>query len=114
MKIIKGKQLAANLNSDLSNKIAQLKFKYGKTPYLVVIIVGDNPASHVYVRNKEKKALEVGIKSLIVNLDKDIEEKNLLNTIHKYNDNDEVDGILVQLPLPAHINTNRIIDEIRL
>ena len=113
MKIINGKQLAANLNSDLSNKIAQLKFKYGKTPYLVVIIVGDNPASHVYVRNKEKKALEVGIKSLIVKLDKDIEEKNLLNTIHKYNDNDEVDGILVQLPLPAHINTNRIIDEIR-
>ena len=64
MKIINGKQLAANLNSDLSNKIAQLKFKYGKTPYLVVIIVGDNPASHVYVRNKEKKALEVGINVL--------------------------------------------------
>ena len=68
MKIINGKQIAANLNSDLSNKIAQFKLAHGKTPYLVVIIVGDNPASHVYVRNKEKKALEVGIKSLIVRL----------------------------------------------
>ena len=57
MNIINGNQLAANLNSDLSNKIAQLKREYGKTPYLIVIIVGDNPASHVYVRNKQKKAL---------------------------------------------------------
>ena len=113
MKIINGKQIAANLNSDLSKKISQLKQEHGKIPYLVVIIVGDNPASTVYVRNKEKKALEVGIKSLIVRLNSNIEEKNLLNTIHKYNDNDEVDGILVQLPLPAHINTNKIIDKIR-
>ena len=85
MKIINGKQIAENLNLDLSNQIARFKQQSGKIPYLVVIIVGDNPASHVYVRKKKKKALEVGIKSLIVKLDKNIEEKNLLNTIHKYN-----------------------------
>jgi len=113
MKIINGKQIAENLNLDLSNQIARFKQQSGKIPCLVVIIVGDNPASHVYVRNKEKKALEVGIKSLIVKLEKSIEENKLLNIIHKYNDNDEVDGILVQLPLPSHINTNKIIDEIR-
>ena len=113
MKIINGKLIAENLNTDLSKKIEHLNKEYGKTPCLVVIIVGDNPASHVYVRNKEKKALEVGIKSLIVKLDKNVEERSLLNSIHKYNDDDEVDGILVQLPLPAHINTNKIIDKIR-
>jgi methylenetetrahydrofolate dehydrogenase (NADP+)/methenyltetrahydrofolate cyclohydrolase len=95
MKIINGKQIAENLNLDLSNQIARFKQQSGKIPCLVVIIVGDNPASHVYVRNKEKKALEVGIKSLIVKLEKSIEENKLLNIIHKYNDNDEVDGILV-------------------
>ena len=113
MKIINGKLLAENLNADLSKEIAHIKQEHGKTPSLVVIIVGDNPASHVYVRNKEKKALEVGIKSLIVRLDKNIEEKSLINSIHKYNNDEEIDGILVQLPLPDHINTNKIIDEIR-
>ncbi len=113
MKIINGKLIAESLNKDLSIKIAHIKKKYAKTPCLVVIIVGDNSASHVYVRNKEKKALEVGIKSVIVRLDKNIEEKKLLNSIQKYNNNNEVDGILVQLPLPEHINTNKVIDAIR-
>lgn len=114
MKIINGKLLSQELNKKLSDKIKVLRKSSSIIPCLAVILVGDNPASQVYVKNKEKKASEVGIKSIVKQLKKNIKEVELLNIIEKYNNDEEIDGILVQLPLPDHINTNRVIDKIRL
>ena len=112
MKIIDGKLLAENLNQELGKKIAIFTKNYRKAPCLVVILVGDDPASNIYVKNKEKKAFEVGITSHVVRLKKNIKEIKLLSIIQDYNDNNKIDGILVQLPLPNHINSNKIIDKI--
>ena len=112
MKILDGKLLAKNLNDELSKKILLYNKKYGRKPHLLVILVGDNPASQVYVKNKEKKAAEVGIKSTVIRLSKDVSENNLLKVIDEANANISVDSILVQLPLPNHINSNKIIDRI--
>ena len=112
MKILDGKLLANKLNEDLSGKIASYKKDCGRSPHLLVILVGDNPASQLYVKNKEKKAAEVGIKSTVVRLSKNIDEKNLLKLIDESNLDISIDGILVQLPLPNHINSNKVIDRI--
>ena len=114
MKILDGKLLAKKLNEDLSKQILSYKNKYEKSPHLLVILVGDNPASQVYVRNKEKKAAEVGIKSTVIKLNKKISEENLLKVIDESNSDISIDSILVQLPLPNHINSNRVIDRISL
>ena len=112
MKILDGKLLAKNLNDELSKKILSYNNEYGRKPHLLVILVGDNPASQVYVKNKEKKAAEVGIKSTVIRLSKNVSENNLLKVIDEANDNISVDSILVQLPLPNHINSNKVIDRI--
>ena len=112
MKILDGKLLAKNLNDELSKKILSYKKEYGKEPHLLVILVGDNPASQVYVKNKEKKAAEVGIKSTVIRLSKNVSENNLLKIIDEANANISVDSILVQLPLPNHINSNKVIDRV--
>ena len=112
MKIINGKILAEELNKDLIKKNLQFKQKFKKKPCLTVILVGDNPASSIYVKNKEKKAAEVGIESVVISLNKDIDEKKLLEVIENLNKDDKVDGILVQLPLPNHIDSNNVIDKI--
>jgi methylenetetrahydrofolate dehydrogenase (NADP+)/methenyltetrahydrofolate cyclohydrolase len=112
MKIINGKLLAESLNKELSKKIQLYFSKIGKRPHLVVILVGENQASQVYVRSKEKKALEVGIKSTVIKLDKKISESKLLKVIDEYNLDTSIDSILVQLPLPNHINSNKIIERI--
>ena len=114
MKILDGKLLAKKLNEDLSKEILLYKNKYEKSPHLLVILVGDNPASQVYVRNKEKKAAEVGIKSTVIKLNKKISEENLLKVIDESNSDISIDSILVQLPLPNHIDSNRVIDRISL
>ncbi|MAH88710.1 MAG: bifunctional methylenetetrahydrofolate dehydrogenase/methenyltetrahydrofolate cyclohydrolase [Pelagibacterales bacterium] len=112
MKIIDGKLLANSLNQELRKKILFFKDKYGKTPYLVVILVGNNQASEVYVNNKKKKAIEIGIKSKVIRLSDKITEDNLLKTIDSCNSDNSIDSILVQLPLPNHINSNKVIDRI--
>ena len=112
MKILDGKLLANNLNKELSKKILLYKKEYGRNPHLTVILVGDSPASQVYVKNKEKKALEVGIKSTVIKLSNNINEKDLLEVIDKCNSDTTIDSILVQLPLPNHINSNKVIDRI--
>ena len=83
--------------------------KMDKKPHLVVILVGDNPASQIYVRNKQKAALKVGIQSTVIELPTETTEKELLNKIEELNNNSEVTGILVQLPLPEHIDKNKIV-----
>ncbi len=112
MKILDGKLLAKNLNDELSKKILSYNNEYGRKPHLLVILVGDNPASQVYVKNKEKKAAEVGIKSTVIRFSKNVSENNLLKVIDEANANISVDSILVQLPLPNHINSNKVIDRI--
>jgi len=111
MKIINGKKIATKLNNELKEKLKKFKVN-NLIPTLVVILVGDNPASKVYVKNKELMANEVGIKSIVKNLDSNVSESEILNLISFYNKEEKVDGILVQLPLPSQINSNKVIDTI--
>ena len=85
MKILDGKLLAKKLNNELSKEILSYSNEYGRKPHLLVILVGDNPASQVYVKNKEKKAAEVGIKSTVIRLSKNVSENNLLKVIDEAN-----------------------------
>ncbi|AWN19392.1 bifunctional methylenetetrahydrofolate dehydrogenase/methenyltetrahydrofolate cyclohydrolase [Streptococcus sobrinus] len=108
-KIIDGKALAKKIQGQLAEKVAQLKAQHGIVPGLVVILVGDNPASQVYVRNKERSALAAGFTSETVRLSDSISQEELLAVIEKYNQDPAFHGILVQLPLPSHINDKRVI-----
>ena len=112
MIIIDGKKAAATLREKLKKKISELKSTYNAVPGLTVILVGENPPSKIYVRNKEKFANEVGIKSEVVRYPDTIEEKTVLNKIEELNKNSNVSGILVQLPLPKQIDKRKIIEAI--
>ena len=112
MKTINGKKIASNLNEELKYKLQRLKMQNNIIPTLVVILVGHDPASSVYVKNKQIKANEIGINSVVKKLEAKVTEKELLEIINHCNKDSEVDGILVQLPLPSHINSNKIIDAI--
>ncbi|HEM6272754.1 TPA: bifunctional methylenetetrahydrofolate dehydrogenase/methenyltetrahydrofolate cyclohydrolase [Streptococcus suis] len=109
MTVIDGKALAAKMQAALAEKTAQLKAEKGLIPGLVVILVGENPASQVYVRNKERSALAAGFKSEVVRVPDTISEKELLAIIERYNQDSEWHGILVQLPLPAHISEEKVL-----
>ena len=109
--IIDGKKIAENLRIKLKKEIEQLPASQIR-PGLTVILIGDDLASQIYVRNKEKFAQEVGIRSKILKFDSTITEQNLISEIHKLNSDTSVHGILVQLPLPNHINSRKIISEI--
>lgn len=106
--ILNGKQLASSIKTSLKEKISNHKQK----PTLAVIIVGNNPASETYVRSKEKACLETGINSKTYKLDENIKEAELLELIDLLNKDNDVNGILVQLPLPSHINTDHILHAI--
>lgn len=110
--IIDGKALAQKMQSQLAKKVEDLKQEFGIVPGLVVILVGDNPASQVYVRNKERSAIAAGFKSETIRLSESICQEELIQIIHRYNKDESIHGILVQLPLPTHINEKRIILEI--
>ena len=107
--IIDGKALAEKLQAKLAEKTAKLKEETGQEPGLVVILVGDNPASQVYVRNKERSALAAGFRSEVVRLPESTSQKELLALIAKYNQDPAWHGILVQLPLPAHIDDEAVL-----
>ncbi len=109
--IIDGKALSAKLKNNLKNEVEVLK-GHGVEPCLAVIIVGDNPASRVYVNNKKKSCAELGIKSLEYALPEDTTEEELLSLIAELNSDVDVDGILCQLPLPKHICEKNIINSI--
>lgn len=110
--IIDGKALSLSLKEEMKGRIVELEAKYGRKPCLAVIIVGDNPASRSYVRGKIKAAEFVGMDSRLVELPEDISEDALLAKIEELNGDAVVDGILVQLPLPKHIDEDRVIDAI--
>lgn len=112
MTIIDGKKVAADIREELKEKISKLKFEHNKIPGLVAIIVGSNPASQVYVRMKSKACDEIGIYSVVEKLPSQTSEEELLTIIQKYNNDDRFNGILVQLPLPVHINEDKIIEAI--
>ena len=109
---IDGKAFSQTVLEKIKEEHSQLKEKYGKPAGLAVVIVGNNPASQVYVKNKIRACEDVGFYSENIELDENISEKELLQEIDKLNKNDRIDGILVQLPLPAHINELKIIDSI--
>ena len=110
--IIDGKKTASELRIKLKKDVAELKSKYNSEPGLTVILVGEDPPSKIYVKNKEKSAIEVGIKSEVIRYPAELEEKVLLDKIKELNNNDKVSGILVQLPLPKHIDKRKVIEAI--
>lgn len=112
MNLIDGKALSLSLKEEMKERIAGLGATYGRVPCLAVIIVGDNPASRSYVRGKIKAAEFVGMDSKLIELPEDITEEALLAQIGALNADNGVDGVLVQLPLPRHINEDRVIDAI--
>ena len=112
MNLIDGKKIAADLRVKLSKEIISLKKKYNRVPGLAVVQVGNVAASSVYVKAKTKNALEVGIEVFDHHLEETILENDLLNLIKNLNSDNKINGILVQLPLPQHINEQKILDSI--
>ena len=110
--IIDGKKIATELREELKKKVVELKSTYNATPGLTVILVGEDAPSKIYVKNKEKFAKEVGMNSEVIRYPADLEEKVLLNKIKELNKNNKVSGILVQLPLPKHIDKRKVIETI--
>lgn len=111
-KTIDGKSFANDICDIIKNRVKLIQDTYHITPGLAVILVGDNPASRIYVANKNKKAKALGINSYEIILDKNISEADLLNKISQLNNDNKVNGILVQLPLPDHINKLKVINAI--
>ncbi len=111
-RIIDGKATAAALRAEIGREVAAIKAARGIVPGLHVVLVGEDPASKVYVASKEKLAVEIGMNSVAHRLPAETTEAELLAKLAELNADDAVDGILVQLPLPKHINTGRIIDAI--
>ena len=107
-KLLNGKEVSNYIKKDVKREITKLNIK----PSLTVIVVGDNPASTVYVRNKEKACAQVGIESIVHRLPEDTSEESLLALINLLNNDPSVDGILVQLPLPDHIDANTVLQAI--
>jgi methylenetetrahydrofolate dehydrogenase (NADP+)/methenyltetrahydrofolate cyclohydrolase len=108
MVILDGKKTSSKILAEVKNRVSTMNI----VPHLAVILVGENPASIIYVNNKKKAAEQVGIKSTIIKMEKDITEQYLLDEIAELNNDNTVTGILVQLPLPEHINKNNIITAI--
>lgn len=111
-KIISGTKLREDILNEVADKTLELKEKFGRAPGLVTILIGSNPASVSYVSLKIKTAERVGFKEIQENLSEDVSEKELIDLIEKYNNDDTVDGILVQLPLPRHIDEEKVINAI--
>ena len=112
MTIIDGKALSDKILKEIENEHSELKAKVGRKAGLAVIIVGENPASQIYVRNKIRACERVGFHSETIRLDEHITEENLLLEIEKLNNDNNIDGILVQLPIPKHINELKVINAI--
>ena len=112
MILIDGKKEAAELREKLKQEVLELKSKYNKVPGLTVILIGELAPSKIYVKNKEKSANEVGLKSEVIRYPETIDEKTVLNKIEELNNDESVSGILVQLPLPKHIDKQKVIEKI--
>ena len=112
MILIDGKKIAAELREELRQEVVGLKAKHSKIPGLTVILIGDMAPSQIYVRNKEKSANEVGLKSEVIRYPDTVEEKTILEKIEELNNNEINSGILVQLPLTKHIDKQKVIETI--
>jgi methylenetetrahydrofolate dehydrogenase (NADP+) / methenyltetrahydrofolate cyclohydrolase len=108
MTILDGKLLSQNILAELAAEVDQIKQSGGKIPHLAAVLVGDNPASEVYVSNKIRSCEQVGFASTLIRRDADISQLELLEIVQQLNENPEIDGFIVQLPLPKHINEERI------
>ena len=112
MQIIDGKAVADEIKKEIAQEVAEIKATGGKTPHLVAILVGNNGASETYVANKVKSCEELGFNSTLLRFDPTITESELLAEVKKVNDNDDMDGLIVQLPLPDHINPDKVMETI--
>ena len=112
-KIIDGKLISSEIREKIKIFGTELIKKSGKIPGLAVVLVGENPASRVYVKNKTEKTKEVGFNSIEHKLEESVSENELLKLVDKLNNDENVQGILVQLPLPKHINSEKILDSIK-
>ena len=108
MNIIDGKKLSQTIKEEIAAEVEQIKNAGGKTPHLAAVLVGDDPASQVYVRNKVRSCEQVGFQSTLVRKDADLSEEELLQIIKDLNENDDIDGFIVQLPLPKHISEEKV------
>ncbi|EAE4843372.1 bifunctional methylenetetrahydrofolate dehydrogenase/methenyltetrahydrofolate cyclohydrolase FolD [Listeria monocytogenes] len=109
--IIDGKKLAKEIQEKVTREVAEL-VKEAKQPGLAVVLVGDNQASRTYVRNKQKRTEEAGMKSVLIELPENVTEEKLLSVVEELNEDKTIHGILVQLPLPEHISEEKVIDTI--
>ena len=112
MKLIDGKAIAATVKSEIANEVRKMIDDDQKTPHLAAVLVGNDPASETYIASKERACKEVGFTSSIYKMSEQTTEKELLKTIEFLNNDEDVDGYIVQLPLPKHINTDKIISAI--
>ncbi|MBS3806885.1 MAG: bifunctional methylenetetrahydrofolate dehydrogenase/methenyltetrahydrofolate cyclohydrolase FolD [Bacteroidales bacterium] len=112
MKLIDGKKISSQIKEEIAQEVEQIKSQGGKTPHLVAVLVGNDPASETYVSHKEKACSKVGMESQVLRLDDDISEEDLLKKVNELNNNDQVDGFIVQLPLPDHIDDQKVIESI--
>lgn len=109
MKLIDGKKIAAQVKQELADEVVRLKAAGHKTPHLVAVLVGNDPASETYVASKVKACQEVGFKSTEMRYSADITEEQLLAVVDKLNQDADVDGYIVQLPLPKHISEQKVL-----
>jgi methylenetetrahydrofolate dehydrogenase (NADP+)/methenyltetrahydrofolate cyclohydrolase len=107
--LIDGKAVAAQIDAFAGEAAAELKQTLGRAPCLAVVLIGEDPASQVYVRNKVKRTEAAGLTSIEVRRPADVSEQDVIDIVQKLNQDTEIDGILVQMPLPAHIDSNRVI-----
>ncbi len=113
MNLLNGKETAAQIRQEIAQKVKDHTEKGGKTPHLAAIIVGSDPASETYVSHKVKACNEVGINSSVIKFDDDATEQEVLEKVEEINENSDIDGLIVQLPLPGHISESKIIETVR-
>lgn len=112
MIIMDGRKVSADIKAELKEKVNALKLEGGKVPGLVTILVGDNPASQSYVNSKAKACIELGMYSRVERLSAETTEEELLSMVDRYNKDENIHGILVQLPLPKHIDEDKVVEAI--
>jgi len=113
MEIIDGKKIAAAIKAEIAEEVKHLTGEGMKRPHLAAVLVGEDPASQTYVNSKSKACEEVGFESSVYKFLSDVSEKELLETVHFINGDPEIDGLIVQLPLPSHIDNQKVIEAIR-
>lgn len=114
MIILDGKKISAQIKDEISALVEDIKISGGKQPHLAAVIVGGDGASETYVAHKVKACEQVGFKSTVVRINENVDEKILLEKIDEINDNSDIDGLIVQLPLPRHIHEEKVIERIKL